>query len=53
MILTAISYMEWWYVFPSYNEGRGVSIKFLLGEVSYYMAVLHLEKRTEAGWTSK
>lgn len=51
MILTAISYMEWWYIFPSYHKGGGVSVIFFLGQVLYNMTVLHLEERTEAGLT--
>lgn len=44
IVLTAISYMEWRYVFPSNQERGGVSIEFFLGQVLYHMAVLHLEK---------
>lgn len=51
MTFTAVSYMEWWYVFPSYHKGGRASVIFFLGQVLYYMAVLHLEKGTEAGLT--
>lgn len=45
--------MEWRYVFPSYHKGGGVSIIFFLGQVLYYMAVLHLKKKKKKknrGW---
>lgn len=42
-LMNVFSYMEWRYIFSSDHKGSALSVILLLGQVFYYMAVLHLK----------